>query len=388
MASPTEDDHFRPGIAALRASRADEAQAHFQAAIGAGLATTKSWLGLTLASLVLGDNRAAEASVDEVLVREPHSLRGLIIKGDLLLGRDEQRQAVSHYNLVMRLAATLADIPPQLQQDLVRIQGRLDQISQAFQAQLLDRLQAGGYRRDASSARFNRGLDMLMGKAEREDDAQPFPQKPHAFYLPDMPYQPFYPSEDLPWVKEVETATDAIEAELSAFLASRAQAFAPYIHGGLELPGQTPDTLKDHDNWTAAFLIRDGAEDLEWSAGCTTVRALMDTLPLTAIKGFSPSVLFSKLKPGARIDPHTGLLNCRLICHLPLVVPAGCGLRVGDERRDVVRGKVWAFDDSINHEAWNNSADDRIVLIFDVWHPDLTEQERRDITLLLEAVSA
>ena len=88
MASPTEDDHFRPGIAALRASRADEAQAHFQAAIGVGLATTESWLGLTLASLVLGDNRAAEASVDEVLVREPHSLLGLIIKGDLLLGRD------------------------------------------------------------------------------------------------------------------------------------------------------------------------------------------------------------------------------------------------------------------------------------------------------------
>ena len=387
MASPLEDNHFRPGIAALRASRADEARDHFQAAIDAGLATTKSWLGLTLASLVLGENRAAEASVDEVLTREPHNLRGLIIKGDLLLGRDEQRQAVSHYNLVMRLAATLADIPPQLQQDLVRIQGRLEQISEMFQSQLLDRLHAGGYRRDTASARFNRGLDMLMGAAEREDDTSPFPQKPHAFYLPDMPYRPFYPSEELPWVKEVEAATDAIEAELSAFLATRAQAFAPYVHAGLELPGQTPDTLKDHDNWTAAFLIRDGVEDSEWSAACPTVSALMDTLPLTAIKGFSPSVLFSKLQPGARIDPHTGLLNCRLICHLPLVVPAGCGLRVGDDRRDVVRGEVWAFDDSINHEAWNNSADDRIVLIFDVWHPDLTEQERRDITSLLEAVS-
>ena len=91
-----EDDHFCPGIAALQASRADVAQAHFHAAIDAGLATTKSWLGVTLASLLLGDNQAAEASVDEVLVREPRSLRGLIIKGDLLLGRDEQREAVSH----------------------------------------------------------------------------------------------------------------------------------------------------------------------------------------------------------------------------------------------------------------------------------------------------
>ena len=68
-------------------------------------------------------------------------------------------------------------------------------------------------------------------------------------------------------------------------------------------------------------------------------------------KGLSPSVLFSKLKRDARIDPHTGPLNCRWICYLPLVVPACCGLRVGDERRDVVRGEVWGFDDSINHEA-------------------------------------
>ena len=89
MVSPTEDDHFRPGISALQASRADEPQFHFQAAIDAGLATAKSWLGLALASLMLGDNRAAEASVDEVLTRQPHSLRGLIRKGDLLLSRDE-----------------------------------------------------------------------------------------------------------------------------------------------------------------------------------------------------------------------------------------------------------------------------------------------------------
>ena len=214
----------------------------------------------------------------------------------------------------------------------------MEHISQIFQAQLLDSLQAGAYRRDASSTRFNRGLDMLMGKAECEDDAQPFPQKAHAFYLPDTLYQPFYTSEKFPWVKEVEAATDAIEAELTAFLVSRTQAFAPYTHGGLELPGQTPETLKNHDNWTAALLVRDGVEDPEWSTNCPTVSALMDTLPQTAIKGFSPSVLFSKLKPGARLDPHTGLLNCRLICHVPLVVPAGCGFRVGDERRDMVRG--------------------------------------------------
>ena len=62
---------------------------------------------------------------------------------------------------------------------------------------------------------------------------------------------------------------------------------------------------------------------------CPSVSTLLDTSPMAAIKGFSPSVLLLKLKPGARIDPRTGLLNCLLICHLPLVMPAGCGLRVG-----------------------------------------------------------
>ena len=96
MASPTEDDHFRPGILAFQVSRADEALVHFQAAIYTGLVTTKSWLGFTLGKLLLGDNRTAEASVGEVLVREACSLRGLMIKGDLLLDRNEQRQEMWH----------------------------------------------------------------------------------------------------------------------------------------------------------------------------------------------------------------------------------------------------------------------------------------------------
>ena len=53
----------------------------------------------------------------------------------------------------------------------------------------------------------------------------------------------------------------------------------------------------------------------------------------------------------------------------------------------MARGRVWAFDDSISHEAWNESDADRVVLIFDIWHPDLDKQERRDIKSLLEAVS-
>jgi aspartyl/asparaginyl beta-hydroxylase (cupin superfamily) len=69
--------------------------------------------------------------------------------------------------------------------------------------------------------------------------------------------------------------------------------------------------------------------------------------------------------------------NTRAIIHLPLVVPSGCRFRVGGETREWREGEAFAFDDTIEHEAWNNSDEPRVVLILDVWNPHLTlvEQE-------------
>jgi aspartyl/asparaginyl beta-hydroxylase (cupin superfamily) len=94
--------------------------------------------------------------------------------------------------------------------------------------------------------------------------------------------------------------------------------------------------------------------------------------------------MFSLLRPGARINPHNGVHNARLICHLPLIVPSNCGFRVGNDVREWEEGKILIFDDSIEHEAWNNSDQDRLVLIFDVWRPEIEEQERREITALFQ----
>jgi aspartyl/asparaginyl beta-hydroxylase (cupin superfamily) len=76
------------------------------------------------------------------------------------------------------------------------------------------------------------------------------------------------------------------------------------------------------------------------------------------------------------------MYNCRLICHLPLIVPPDCRFRVGNEVREWEEGKLLIFDDTIEHEAWNESDEDRIVLIFDIWRPELTEQERFELTAL------
>jgi aspartyl/asparaginyl beta-hydroxylase (cupin superfamily) len=118
-----------------------------------------------------------------------------------------------------------------------------------------------------------------------------------------------------------------------------------------------------------------------------TMRAL-EAVPQPEQPGRTPAAMFSLLKPRTRIPPHMGVTNVRLLAHLPLVVPPVCGLRVGNETREWVPGKAWVFDDTIKHEAWNDSDALRVVLIFDVWRPHLTPAEREMITAMTEGLNA
>jgi aspartyl/asparaginyl beta-hydroxylase (cupin superfamily) len=101
---------------------------------------------------------------------------------------------------------------------------------------------------------------------------------------------------------------------------------------------------------------------------------------------FSPTAMFSCLEAQTTIPPHCGETNTRLIVHLPLVVPAGCGFRVGNETREWHEGKAFVFDDTLEHEARNDSDELRVVLIFDVWNPFLTTAERELVGGLVNAV--
>jgi aspartyl/asparaginyl beta-hydroxylase (cupin superfamily) len=114
--------------------------------------------------------------------------------------------------------------------------------------------------------------------------------------------------------------------------------------------------------------------------------AALAEVPLCRVPGRTPSILFSKLTPGARIPPHHGLINTRLICHLPLIAPPGSRFRVGNDTREWREGQAWAFDDTIEHEAANDSGQDRTILIFDVWKPEMTEEERALVSALFQAV--
>ena len=75
---------------------------------------------------------------------------------------------------------------------------------------------------------------------------------------------------------------------------------------------------------------------------------------------------FSRLKPGTHIKPHKGRAKEQLRCHLGIIIPDGCALRVEDETRGWEEGKCLLFDDTVEHEAWNRGDRDRIVLLIDI----------------------
>ena len=97
--------------------------------------------------------------------------------------------------------------------------------------------------------------------------------------------------------------------------------------------------------------------------------------------------MFSLLAPQTTIPPHVGVANFRLLCHLPLIIPGKCWFRVGEQVREWRPGTAWVFDDSIEHEAKNESDLLRIIMIFDIWHPDLSLAEQQAIAAAVGAAS-
>ena len=73
------------------------------------------------------------------------------------------------------------------------------------------------------------------------------------------------------------------------------------------------------------------------------------------------------------------------MCHLPRIVPPNCRFRVGADTREWVVGEPWIFDDTIEHEAWNDSDRLRVVLIGDLWRPELDDQDRAIVLDFMQA---
>lgn len=155
----------------------------------------------------------------------------------------------------------------------------------------------------------------------------------------------FHNNRDFPFVAPLEQAWTQVRAECRAL---EPDEFSAWHERGL-YRGQ----------WTVYGLYVDGAPILENAIFCPATVELLRVVPGLTMAGFS------RLAPGTRIAPHVGYTDRVLRLHLGLVVPAGCGLRVGPETRHWQEGACLIFDDRVEHEAWNDGDADRMVLLVD-----------------------
>jgi hypothetical protein len=126
--------------------------------------------------------------------------------------------------------------------------------------------------------------------------------------------------------------------------------------------------------WHVAFLYECGKRQDDVCSRCPTLTDIINAFP--TIRTMAGLIYISRLAPGTTIRPHRATTNVRLRCHLAVKVPpAGCGIIVGGEARSWEEGKCLVFDDCFEHHAWNRSTEDRIVVIIDLWHPDLSDEE-------------
>jgi hypothetical protein len=134
------------------------------------------------------------------------------------------------------------------------------------------------------------------------------------------------------------------------------------------------EPIRRTGNWNVLFFHERGRRNEEVCARCpVTSRVIGSHRTVSTLAGLC---YVSRLAPGTHITAHRGPTNLRLRCHLGIQVPAGnCAIRVDSQTRQWKEGKCLVFDDFLRHEAWNHAARDRIVLIVDLWHPGLTDEE-------------
>lgn len=270
--------------------------------------------------------------------------------------------------------------------------------------QMLEALARGEGLRDSWIAEREARLDAATGDlADRADEnesariarfrtnvlrkTRTYHSEPTHFAFPGLAEREFHPRNEHPWLGELEAATDVIAEELDAVMTAERAELVPYIQYADHEAMAQWRSLNRNPDWTAIHLVQNGKVIEANARHCPRTMALLEQFPQPDIPSAGPNAMFSLLAPHTSIPPHVGVNNSRLVCHLPLVVPPGCWFRVGSETRYWERGNAFVFDDTIEHEAANPSDQLRVVFIFDVWNPGLSEVERDAVRRVIASES-
>lgn len=362
--------------------QADEAMARGEAREAASLlelasrrATDSSTL-LRLATVLrsLGDMQGAAKAAAAAVELSPRNFIMLLLLGSLRESMGAMHAAERAYRRAVARAPLDLSFQPAVQRQLEHAQRRVDAVAQ-WRTALLNW--------DPQSALPGIAPDeenrLRQFRSNILDNLDAGPLSPPVFMIPRLPRRSYFEPSEFVGIEEVERATDAIRAEFEALLRSQPE-------GALARLATSHAGERDahgSGSWSMIPLVRNGAVVPHFASLCPETVKVAARLEQPNLGLISPSLYFSVLQPHSRIEPHTGMTNARVIAHFPLVVPADCGFRVDGETREWEPGKALIFDDMQVHEAWNDSDEMRVVLIADLWRPELSATERSGVEQLM-----
>jgi aspartate beta-hydroxylase len=359
------------GLIALDRRDFAAARIHFSAAAAADPQEAALWMNLASAERGLEAADGERAALLRAIAIDQRNLMAQIRMAQLQQRQGEVQAAADSWSKVLALTSALSDVPAALAETLDAAR----QFVRDYRARFAAIIEAGVADRLDSAAiparrRFQACLDHEFGRRAI------YQNQCSGLHYPFLPADEFFDRAHFPWMADLEAHTDAIRAEFLALVAQNGGTVRPYVRQDAGTPDNKWTALHGSLDWGAAFLWEYGVRNEAVCAACPQTVAALEALPRADIPGRAPSAFFSLLQPRSRIPAHSGVTNTRAIIHLPLIVPPGCIFRVGGETRAWKEGEAFAFDDTIDHEAWNDSDHLRAVLIFDVWNPHLSLEEQ------------
>lgn len=382
------DAHALIGALAFQQQRYAQAVAAYRVCVGANPESAAFQFNLGMANEQAGDSPGAIDAFLAAFRLSPHDWRLALFAGAALEAAGRREEAAVVFSLgddadpAMRAARGNASLDPEIR----RRSAIADRVMREHFTRLHDRAVDDCERRAAGSgARPN--LSRVRNAIWAQTHDGPFrfrtpKQEPSIFYMPDLEARPITPTGRLPWAAALEAATAEIRDEYLAAVAGGVT-MAPYVGANVNAPKW--QELRGNLDWSALHLYK-GAEEMPWVRHFPKTLKALEAADIVRVEGGKPiELFFSRLKPRTHIPPHFGAANNRLTTHLPLIVPDGCSIRVGDEVHVWHEGELFAFDDSFEHEAWNRSDKERVVLIFESHHPDLSAAERAAVEDAFEA---
>lgn len=368
------------GVHAFKRGQLPEALAALQAAQSVAPQDPVVMLSISVVLREQGNSAAELDAIDAALAADPYFLAGLLAKAGHLERHAKRKAAAAVYRNALKVAPPEPRWPEALRSQLLHARTLVERVGIEMAAFLADRI---GTRVKAltptEAERWREAGAILSGQS------QPYPSVCSQLQVPRLPAIPFFERDAFDWVHALEARTDVICSEMTAVLTREQTEFQPYIAYRPGTPLNQWQELNHSSRWSGYLLWSNGQPQTKHLQQCPETARALAGIDMADIDGHCPNAMFSALAPHTHIPPHHGETNARVVVHLPLVVPDHCLYRVGFEQRRWKVGEVLVFDDSIEHEARNDSDELRVVLIFDVWNPLLSAGERDMIRALSAA---